>query len=215
MKTDLLGSVDFRYLLVENYKKINLDERELAVVFMIDHLLKQKNNILTADLLAIKMTMPSKEIDIILSKLVTMKLINLEIGKTGAKLSLQPLKNKLANILKMQLIKETSEEDEEFIGSIYQLFEKELCRTLSPLEMARIQEWFTMSYTEDMIKNAIKDVKKERKLTLRNVDELLLQKSKSLDIQEEGYSLRSDKWNKNIQETIALTKTQWLKKDDE
>ena len=41
--------------------------------------------------------------------------------------------------------------------NIYAIFEKELKKTLSPLEVSRIQEWFATNNEED-ISNAIKDL---------------------------------------------------------
>ena len=43
-------AIDFRYLLLENYRKLKLTEKELATIFMIDHLISQGNPFVTADL---------------------------------------------------------------------------------------------------------------------------------------------------------------------
>ena len=42
------------YVLLENYKKLGITETELAVIFMIQHLLKQGNTLITQELLALK-----------------------------------------------------------------------------------------------------------------------------------------------------------------
>ena len=36
-------AIDFRFLLLESYKKLQIREDELAVIFMIDHLIGQGN----------------------------------------------------------------------------------------------------------------------------------------------------------------------------
>ena len=64
-------AIDFRYLLIENYRKLKLNENELATIFVIDHLISQGNPFVTADLLSLKMTLDIKEIDKILAKLLT------------------------------------------------------------------------------------------------------------------------------------------------
>ena len=56
-------AIDFRYLLLENYRKLKLNEQELATIFMIDHLISQGNPFVTADLLSLKMTLGVREID--------------------------------------------------------------------------------------------------------------------------------------------------------
>ena len=50
-------ALDFRYLLIEYYKKIGLSETDLAVLMVIDHLLQQGNTLITADLLQLKMSL--------------------------------------------------------------------------------------------------------------------------------------------------------------
>ncbi len=56
-----LPALDFRYLLLENYKKLGLSENEVIVLLMSDHFLKQKNPLITADLLSLKMGIPVKD----------------------------------------------------------------------------------------------------------------------------------------------------------
>ena len=48
-------ALDFRFLLLENYKKMKISENELAVIFMIDHLTSQGNPFVTGDILSLKM----------------------------------------------------------------------------------------------------------------------------------------------------------------
>ena len=56
-------AIDFRFLLLENYKKLKISENELVVIFMIDHLVAQGNPFITADLLSLKMSLDIKDID--------------------------------------------------------------------------------------------------------------------------------------------------------
>ena len=53
-------AIDFRFLLLENYKKLRISENELAIIFMIDHLVSQGNPFITADLLSLKMSLDIK-----------------------------------------------------------------------------------------------------------------------------------------------------------
>ena len=50
-------AIDFRFLLLENYKKLKISENQLAIILMIDHLLSQGNPFITADLLSLKMSL--------------------------------------------------------------------------------------------------------------------------------------------------------------
>lgn len=211
-------AINFDYLLIEHYKDLNINESELAVILVVDHLLKQHNDIITAEDLSFKMNLDSKKIDEILSNLVTKNIVDLVFDKKGAKLSLQPLKNKLFQQLKLDIYKEEERQKEdiqEMAQNVYALFEKELKRTLSPLEVSRIQEWFATNNDED-ISNAIKDLKASgKKVSIRAVDKILLAKAKANEINQEGVTALNENWNKNLEETIKIAKTKWLDDDDE
>ena len=211
-------AINFDYLLIEHYKDLNINESELAVILVVNHLLKQHNDIITAEDLSFKMNLDSKKIDEILSNLVTKNIVDLVFDKKGAKLSLQPLKNKLFQQFKLDIYKEEERQNEniqEMAQNIYAIFEKELKKTLSPLEVSRIQEWFATNNEED-ISNAIKDLKSSgKKVSIRAVDKILLAKAKSNEINQEGVTALNENWNKNLEETIKIAKTKWLDDDDE
>ena len=69
-------AIDFRYLLIENYKKLKLSENELVTIFVIDHLISQGNTLITADLLALKMSLSSSDLDKILASLFKKNIID-------------------------------------------------------------------------------------------------------------------------------------------
>ena len=58
-----MEALDFRYLLLEYYKKLNISETELAVLLIINHLRSQKNAFITPDLLSLKMNLTVEELD--------------------------------------------------------------------------------------------------------------------------------------------------------
>ena len=66
MSNSQMDAIDYRYLLIEYYKKLRISENELSVILMIDHLLQQKNTLITPDLLSMRMNLDSKDIDKIL-----------------------------------------------------------------------------------------------------------------------------------------------------
>lgn len=211
------NAINFEYLLIEHYKDLNIKEEELAVILVVNHLLKQHNDIITAEDLSFKMNLDSKRIDDILSNLVTKNIVDLVFDKKGGKLSLSPLKNKLFQQFKLDIYKEEERQNEnvqEMAQNVYAVFEKELKRTLSPLEVSRIQEWFSTNNDEDII-NAIKDLKvSNKKVSIRAVDKILLAKAKATEISQEGVTAINEKWNKNLEETIKIAKTKWLDDDD-
>ncbi len=64
-------AIDFRFLLLENYKKLKINEKEFVTLFMIDHFISLGNPFVTADLLSLKMSLDVKEIDKTLVSLLT------------------------------------------------------------------------------------------------------------------------------------------------
>ena len=156
-------AIDFRFLLLENYKKLKISENELAIILMIDHLVGQGNPFITADLLSLKMSLDIREIDSLIADLLTrgfMEYATLN-GKTVT--TLNPLKEKLYREFQITISKENEAKSNERINTelnnIFETFQNELGRALSPLEISRIREWVALGYTlrtRDVAGTAIK-----------------------------------------------------------
>lgn len=208
-----MEALDFRYLLLEYYKKLKINEHELAVILMIDHLIDQKNALITPDLLSLKMSLPTKEIDQILVKLIDRNFLVFNPNKKIA-FTLKPLKEKLFNEFQTQLAKERetslNEEKAAYLQNIYSVFEKELNRPLSPLEFQFINDWVNAGFTDEVIINALKEALSKGKKTLKSVDKILLQWSARDDLEKNGYTTIDDGWDKNLEETLKIVKAKWL-----
>ena len=210
-------AIDFRYLLIENYKKLKLSENELVTIFVIDHLISQGNTLITADLLALKMSLSSSDLDKILASLFKKKIIDYVTVKNNTVTTLGPLKEKLYSEFQISLKQEKEEKSSKKIkdelANIYTQFEELLNRQLSPVEVSKIREWVSYGFSDEMIINALKDALNQGKKTLRAVDKILLTYQKRDDLQSEGFSPISEEWNKNLEETIKIAKTPWLDKN--
>lgn len=212
-------ALDFRYLLIENYKKLKMNEKELATILVMDQLINEGNRFVTVDLLSLKMTLDAKEIDEIFAKMLTKGYI---VYKTVAKktvTSLGPLKERLYHDFQITLSNETDEakrnETENCLSNIYEQYEKLLNRPLSPVETSKIREWISYGYEDKMIVDALKEALNNGKKSLRSVDNILLTWSTRDDRENEGHSPISEDWDKDLQETIRIAKTPWINKDDE
>ncbi len=217
MKVVQMEALDFRYLLLEYYKKLHLKEDEVMVIFMIDHLLGQKNKLITADLLSIKMNLKIEDIDKILVRLLEKNIIEYSQTKV-MKTSLKPLREKVYSCFEEAMKKEqetTSDKNKAaFLQNIYQVFEKEFQRSLSPVEFSMIQEWINDNFTDEQILSALKELKaKGRKPTLKAIDKILLSYRAREDIDKTGYSAIGDDWDKDIEQTIAIAKAKWVDDD--
>ena len=211
-------AIDFRYLLIENYKKLKLNENEVTTIFVVDHLISQGNPFITSDLLSLKMSLDVKEIDKILAKLITKGLFEYKTVGQQTIASLDPLKQKLYKEFQLYLTKEEEEKKDkkrsEEIDNVYLTFEKLLNRSLSPVEVSKIHEWISYGYSDKLIIDALKEALSKGKKTLRSVDKILLNWSSREEIENEGYTTRNNEWDKSLEETIRIAKIPWVKKDD-
>ena len=212
-------AIDFRYLLIENYKKLKIKENELATIFVIDHLISQGNPFVTADLLSLKMSLDIKEIETILATLITKGFFEYNTVGKQTVASLEPLKQKLYREFQIFLSKEeeekTSKRISEELDNIYFNFEKLLNRSLSPVEISKIHEWVSYGYSDKLIIDALKEALSRGKKTLRSVDKILLSWSQRDDLESEGHTPLSSEWDKNLEETIRIAKIPWVKKNDD
>ena len=210
-------AIDFRFLLLENYKKLKISENQLVIILMIDHLVSQGNPFITADLLSLKMSLDIKEIDSLLADLLTRGFLEYVTVNGKTVTSLNPLREKLFSTFALSVSKEASnkKKQEEILSNIYQSFETELNRPLQPMELSTIREWVDMGYSDEMIVNALKEALSQGKKSLRSVDKVLLSWAKREDLESEGKTPIDDDWTKNLEETIRIAKTPWLDDDDE
>lgn len=213
MSNTQMDAIDYRYLLIEYYKKLRLSESELSVILMVDHLLQQKNTLITPDLLSLKMNLDVKEIDKIFVVLIERGLLIFDTGKK-IKVSLKPLQKKLLETFTKEMAADTenhtNKEKAESIEAVQKTFEKEFKSSMSPLELQMITEWIDHGYSKDTIIDAMRECLSKGKKTFRSIDKLLLQWQARDDIQKAGVSAVSDKWDKNIEETLKIAKAKWI-----
>ena len=213
MSNSQMDAIDYRYLLIEYYKKLRLSENELCVILMIWQLLKQKNTLVTPDLLSMKMNLDAKEIDKILVAFIERGFLQFDTGKK-IKVSLKPLEKKLLETLQEEMVEDdenrSNKEKVADFEKVCKAFETEFKPGLSPLEKSLISDWLTHGYTADNIIDAMKECLSKGKKTFKAIDKLLLQWQTRDDIQKAGVSGVSDEWDKNIEETLKIAKAKWI-----
>ena len=212
-------AIDFRFLLLENYKKLKISENQLAIIMMIDHLIEHGNPFITADLLSLKMSLDIKEIDRLLADLLTRGLMEYATVNGKTVTSLKPLNEKLYREFQISVSKENEAKNSETISNqlnnVFEQFQNELGRSLSPIEISTIREWVSMGYTDEIIIDALKEAINQGKKSIKSVDRILLTWAKRDDLEAEGKTSIDDDWTKNLEETIRIAKTPWLDEDDE
>ena len=213
-----MDAVDFRYLLLENYKRLGISEEKVLTLLMVDHLLRGGNYFVTSDLLSLKMNYKPSQCDALLASLMKDGYLSYETMEGKMRTSLDPLKKKLYAQFQSDISRAkaslNSAEKTEKLSRLYAYFEKRLNRTLSPLENDMIDTWLNDAYGEEAIEDALENALFKGKKTMKAVDKELRTRRGSEDIAKEGYTGVSDYWDKDIERTIELAKQKW-KEDEE
>ena len=213
-----MDAVDFRYLLLENYKRLGIPEEKVITLLMVDHLLRGGNYLITGDLLSLKMGFKAAKCDELLASLMKEGYLSYETIDGKMRTSLEPLKKKLYSQFQSDISRAkaslNSAEKSEKLARLYAYFEKRLNRTLSPLENDMIDTWLDDAYGEEAIEDALETAISKGKKTIKSVDKELRTRRGSEDIAKEGYTGGSDYWDKDIERTIELAKQKW-KEDEE
>lgn len=147
-----------------NYRKLNMNEQDLVVLTF---LLNTSENIFNPQNIASSLNIDLKNVMESVDNLVSNNLISIDtISDNGVKdfINLNKLYEKLALLI--------NEEKKEDNTDIYEIFEKELGRTISPSELAVIAD-FTENYSTEIIVLALKEAVFNGARNLRYIDSIL------------------------------------------
>ena len=192
-------------ILLNNYKKLNISDSELIVIMV---LLSFGDKITyNPEEFAKEINGDKHQVMNVINNLIHKNIISLEIERVNKKaneyLSLDLLYEKLFN-----LIIDKGKEKEIDI-SIFDTFEKELGRTLSPMEYGQIQEWITSGNSEEMITCALREAVLNGVSNLRYIDSILN------DWKKKGYKNKNDvlkdrEMYRNKKNKVSIYDTDWL-----
>lgn len=189
------NALNFSYLLIEFYKKIGLNEEELAVILVLDHLLSQGNNLTNSTALALNMTYDEKRIDSIMANLYERKLIEINIVNGTVSFSINPIKNILYKKFQESIFTEEeltkNNELEEVRSEVLQNLEKMFERSLTPLEINRVSDWLADDPDINIIREAIKEGFSKGYHSINQVDRSIVRRIRQA-------AMENDKWNLKI-----------------
>ena len=179
------NAINFQFLLVEYYKKLNLDETDLVILLMIDHLTNDDSSFITADDIALKTTLSKDLIDERLSNLFLKKYI--DIGNDGKKAftSLEPIKKIVYKLFQETIFNEAeideNNELEETRTQVFDEMQKLFQRSLTPLEINRIDDWISSGTNRKIILDSIKDAKSKNITNINSIDRIIVKKMREED----------------------------------
>lgn len=192
-------------ILLNNYKKLNISDSELIIIMV---LLSFGDKITyNPEEFAKEINGDKHQVMNIINNLIHKNIISLEIERVNKKaneyLSLDLLYDKLFNLII------DKKEEKEIDISIFDTFEKELGRTLSPMEYGQIQEWITSGNSEEMITCALREAVLNGVSNLRYIDSILN------DWKKKGYKNKNDvlkdrEMYRNKKNKVSVYDTDWL-----
>lgn len=208
--------IDWKQLLINNYRNLDLKEEEVMILLVIDSLLNNNETIITPDLLALKMNYSQQVLDKHLSSLLNKNLINIEEDEQGKiKTTLNGIKYiVVSDFLKAQT-NTKSENDLQKEQNLFEIFENQFGRPLSFVEMDTMQQWLQEGYEEDKIILALKEAVAMKKKNIRYIDKILLEWRQQEERKQEGYTTITKDWKKDIKETIEVANLAWVKKNED
>jgi len=193
-------------ILFNNYKKLNINEEELIVIMLIISLgNKIEYNL---DIFVNELEMDRRNVMKIIGSLIDKNILSIDIVKNGRKneeyISLSMLYYKLLN-----LVIDMDNDDVKIDDSLFSIFEEELGRLLSSMEIEQIKEWINTYKNEDLIRAALKEAVLSGVNSFRYIDTVLNQWNKK------GYKsiedVLKDKENyRKKKNNIDVFDTDWL-----
>lgn len=189
---DLLknGYVVIPKLLLKNYRKLKITEKELLLLIIL-----MDNCDFDPERTAKEVGMSSKEVLTLVSGLTQKDIIVLNSVTNNnvcdEYIALDNLYEKLALILM-----ENKEENKS--SNIFDTFEKEFARTLSPMEYEIIGAWIEAGFEEETIKLALKEAIYNGVTNLRYIDKILYEwKKKGIKSQKDIANVKKGEQSKN------------------
>ena len=191
-------------VLFYKYKDLNLNLEEL---YFIIYLLNINSLVFNPKQFSNDLNMDMASVLEMVTTLTSKDILSLEMIKEGnirnEYLKLDKLYNKLAFIL-------INEEDKEKITSLFDVFEKEFGRTLSPIEYELINGWLDNEFSEELVLKALKEAVYNGVSNLRYIDKILYEwKKKGIKTAKEVEMNRTKFQNKK-EERPEVFSYDWL-----
>ena len=189
-------------LLLHNYKKLNMDETELVLLILIISSLeynpKQIAEIMNIKLpLLLEMISVLEEKGIIKIELKNINGIKIEICNTDS----------LYEKLSLLVMKKETEDSKD--KSIYDVFETELGRTLSPIEYELVGEWLNNN-SEEILKLALKEATYNGVSNFRYIDRIINEWNKKGIKTKEDVIKNNNEFRKKKESKKELFDYDWL-----
>lgn len=216
-----LNEINLINLLIENYKDLKLTESE-AMCFLLIYLSDlEKPSLITGELLVDKMNLDKNEIDKVIISLIDKKFVSYESDSTGGIITSPTLgKDKILNHFVTRVLNEKSTEEyqykEDELQKVLRVLQDRYARSLTPLEISKVESWFSQNIPFEVIQNAIDNIyqKNGKLLSLTKIDKEISRIISTNDIKEEGFSSVTIHDKTSIKEKMEIASYDWVHDND-
>ena len=165
------GSISIPFYLITNYQKLNITAEEFIILI---YLINLKNNTLDYQKYANDLNMDKNKLLEIINHLNDKKILEIKVeknnkGKFEEYISLDLFYEKISLLVVEKIV--VKKED----TSLYETFESEFGRLLSPMEYQIIKAWIDDNFNEELIVEALREATYNGVSNLRYIDKILFE----------------------------------------
>ena len=175
------------------FKIIKENDLSINETLLLIYLSNQEHPELELSLINSITTLKNEEILSAFSSLTSKGLINTEIKKDGDRVVEEISLDGIYKLAAMNINKKVTKTQEK---NIFELFESEFGRTLSPMEYEFINAWINSGMNEEIIKEALKEATYNGVSNLRYIDKIIYE------------------WNKKGYKTVEQIRNNKFKKEE-
>ncbi|MDQ0299403.1 DNA replication protein [Salibacterium salarium] len=166
-------------LLLDYYAKIGLNEPQMMILLHIHRFIEDNHPFPTPAELSERMSMSESECTELLRSLIKNDYLEMQKNQDDDQVmyetySLTPLFRRIVQEQFSEAGGETEKDSSNQEGELYEIFEQEFSRPLSPMECETINVWMDQDkYRPELIKTALHEAVLAGKLNLRYIDRIL------------------------------------------
>ncbi|MER2130869.1 MAG: DnaD domain-containing protein [Carnobacterium inhibens] len=174
------GDTTVSNVLLAHYNEVGLNTEQLVLVLQLKSFIDAGNDFPDTDIISKRMQITSSDVFKLIHELINKKLLVIETGKnqdgkTRDSYRLDLLWNKLTLVISQRENQQRVEKQHLSEQELFQLFEAEFGRPLSPIEMQTIGMWLDDDhYAIELIELALREAVLNQVYNLKYVDRILL-----------------------------------------
>ena len=179
------GSVNISQLFFQFYKELQISDTEAMLIMHLNAFLEEGNEFPTPANITQRMNLTEDMISENLQRLMQKGFMEIhqkldDQGVLYEVINLMPLWKRLLDCVVVKNEKNDNETNKLKEGQLFQLFEQEFGRFLSPMETEMISMWLDQdSHSPEVIRKALMEAVISQKLSLRYIDRILFEWKKN------------------------------------